>query len=75
MPYIQKSKPPRLDHIYRLMDAKGMSAADLAAAADVSYNIVYRTLNGQTWINMESAIRLADCLGITLDDLMGRKKP
>jgi transcriptional regulator with XRE-family HTH domain len=58
-----------------LRRAADLSQARLATAAGVSQRSVQNWEYGKRTFDIESAIRLADALGVTLDYLVGRTPP
>jgi transcriptional regulator with XRE-family HTH domain len=68
----EKRMGARLKH---LREAAELSQAKLAAAAGVSPRTVQNWEYGKRTFDIESAVRLADVLGITLDELVGREPP
>jgi transcriptional regulator with XRE-family HTH domain len=56
-----------------LLAKQGMSQKDLAASADVTEAAVSRYVKGDRIPTLETAARIADQLGCTLDQLMGRE--
>jgi transcriptional regulator with XRE-family HTH domain len=59
----------------RLREAAGLSQAKLAAAAGVSPRTVQNWEYGKRTFDFESAWKLADVFGVTLDELAGREPP
>ena len=54
---------------------QNLSQARLAAAAGVSPRALQNWEYGTRTFDIESAVRLADALGISLDELVGREPP
>lgn len=51
---------------------KGYSILELAEIAQVTFNTIYKWENGKTYPNVYNLIPIADALGLTLDELVGR---
>jgi DNA-binding XRE family transcriptional regulator len=58
-----------------LRQGADLSQAKLATAAGVSQRTVQNWEYGKRTFDIESAVKLADVLGITLDELVGRTPP
>lgn len=58
-------------HDYRTKN--GISHQKLADLCGVSQSTLQRVKTGETTLNIETAIRIADILGISLDELAGRE--
>jgi transcriptional regulator with XRE-family HTH domain len=63
------------ERLQRLRKAAGMSQAELAAAAGVPRDSLRNWEYGRRTLLFDAAIKLADALSITLDDLAGRTPP
>lgn len=50
---------------------RGLSVSALAAKAGVAHRIVYGLESGTRGCHLDSAVRIADALGISLDGLTG----
>lgn len=61
-------------NIKLLRESKAMSRQDLAAKIGTSVQAVYNWENGKNTPTVESAAKLADIFGCTLDWLIGRDK-
>ena len=59
-------------HEYRTKN--GITHQKLADLCGVSQSTLQRVKTGETALNIDTAIRIADILGISLDELAGRKK-
>lgn len=54
----------------------GLTQEALARKADISYNTIIKLESkGITDPRMDTLIKLADALGVSIDKLVGRKKP
>ena len=63
------------DSVKKLRKSKGWSQQKLAEKAGLSFNTVSKIEQGfAKQPTMQTLIKLADALGITLDRLVGRKK-
>lgn len=63
-----------LKNLVKIRKSKGWSQEKLAAEAEVSYNTLIKIERGG--INnptIETVIKFADALGVTIDELVGRK--
>ena len=61
--------------IRQLRKAAGLTQEQLARAVDVVVKAVYMWEHGTRTPHLETACRLADVLGCTLDELAGREAP
>jgi antitoxin HigA-1 len=55
------------DHIADELEARDMTAADLARAMEVDAGRVSRLINGQTSVTGDTALRLAEALGTSAE--------
>jgi transcriptional regulator with XRE-family HTH domain len=55
--------------------ARGLSQSQLAAAAGVPFRSLQNYEQGHRTVPLAAAARLADALGVTLDELAGRGPP
>ena len=61
------------DRLKQLRELKGLSQNELAQRANVPRPVISRVESGaQDTITLDTATRLADALGVTLDMLAGR---
>ena len=60
-------------HIRAARLEKGLSQKELANAAGISENALWEHETNRSDPRLETAVLLADALGITLDELIGRK--
>jgi transcriptional regulator with XRE-family HTH domain len=67
-----KSRRPLGDAVRAAREAKGLTQAALAAAADVHRTTLVRIEQGQMMPTIEVLTRIADVLGVSLDHLIGR---
>jgi transcriptional regulator with XRE-family HTH domain len=63
------------ERLQALRKAAGMSQSDLARAIGVSVKTYQPWDQGKRTFTFETAVKLADALGVTLDELAGRKPP
>jgi len=67
---VAKEKPMRAhNRLTEIRDARGLSAAELAAAIDVSRQTVYAIESGDYAPNTVVALKLAQALGVAVEDL------
>ena len=52
--------------------AKGYTISDLARKAGITFQTLYKWETGKTYPNVFNLIPIADVLGVTLDELVGR---
>jgi transcriptional regulator with XRE-family HTH domain len=60
--------------LQRLREAAGLSQSQLARRAGVPVGTLQGWEQARRLPRLEAAVRLADALGISLDELVGRKK-
>jgi transcriptional regulator with XRE-family HTH domain len=61
--------------LQRLREAAGLSQSQLAKQAGVPVGTLQGWEQARRLPRLEAAVRLADALGITLDELVGRESP
>ncbi len=61
--------------LYELRSRRGLTQEGLARKADVTTGAVRNWEKGKRTPSFEMAIRLADALEVTLDELAGREPP
>jgi transcriptional regulator with XRE-family HTH domain len=59
----------------RLREAAGLSQVRLAAAVGVSPRSIQNYEYGKMSFDFEAGIKIADALGVSLDELAGRSEP
>jgi transcriptional regulator with XRE-family HTH domain len=72
MPKPRRARRPLGDALRTSRDAKGLTQAALAEAADVHRTTLVRIEHGQIMPTIEVLTRIADVLGVSLDHLAGR---
>jgi transcriptional regulator with XRE-family HTH domain len=72
MPKSRRPRRPLGDAVRAAREAKGLTQAALAEAADVHRTTLVRIEQGQMMPNIEVLTRIADVLGVSLDHLVGR---
>jgi transcriptional regulator with XRE-family HTH domain len=72
MPKARRSRQPLGDAVRAAREAKGLTQAALAEAADVHRITLVRIEQGQMMPTIEVLTRIADVLGVSLDHLVGR---
>jgi transcriptional regulator with XRE-family HTH domain len=61
--------------LYELRSRKGLTQEGLARKADVTTSAVRNWEKGKRTPSLEMAVRLADALDVSLDELAGREPP
>jgi transcriptional regulator with XRE-family HTH domain len=72
MPKFRRPRRPLGDAVRAAREAKGLTQAALAEAADVHRTTLVRIEQGQMMPSIEVFTRIADVLGVSLDHLVGR---
>lgn len=62
-------------HVKELRKSKGLSQRELANKLGVSRTTVTMWESGGQYPRLETAVRVANVLGCTIDDLFGRSPP
>ena len=62
------------DALLQIMNARGISQADLCRMSGVDTGSMSNYLNGKRSPTLSKAIKIADALGISLDDMVGRSE-
>lgn len=62
-----------LKGLFEILVSRGMSQADLCRISGLSSGVISSYINGRRVPSIVGAIRIADSLGITLDELVGRE--
>lgn len=64
-----------LGNLSKIRKAKGWSQEKLAVESEISYNTIIKIERGGIENpKIKTVLKLADALGITIDELVGRKK-
>jgi transcriptional regulator with XRE-family HTH domain len=64
------------DHLRRLRNSKGWSQQKLAEEARLSFTVISKVEQGVTTDpSISSLVKIADALGVTLDEVVGRTPP
>ena len=62
-----------LKGLFDILVSRGMSQADLCRISGLSSGVISSYINGRRVPSIIGAIRIADSLGVTLDELIGRE--
>lgn len=62
-----------LKGLFEILVSRGMSQADLCRISGLSSGVISSYINGRRVPSIVGAIRIADALGVTLDELVGRE--
>ena len=62
-----------LKGLFEILVSRGMSQADLCKISGMSSGAISSYINGRRIPSVVCAIRIADSLGVTLDELVGRE--